>query len=403
MQLLNDHFYNMTGKFTNLFKGFFDSEKVAGLLLVICTIVSLLIANAGPGADYVHLIHTNINLSFLSVNLNYSLEHWVNDGLMAIFFLMVGLEVERELYIGELASFKKALLPLAAAVGGMAMPALIHFIFNGGTASQPGFAIPMATDIAFALGMLALAGNKVPTAVKVFLTALAIIDDIGVIVVIAIFYTKTVLFAYLIAALAIFGALLVLNRMRVTKLVFYLVPGIVMWYCFLQSGVHATIAGVLLAFAIPFHKNDEDNVSYHLQHALHKPVAFFIVPIFALVNTAIILPGNIVGSLTTANSLGIILGLVAGKVIGIFISPFFLVKAGLASIADGISWRHLAGIGLLGGIGFTMSMFISNLAFDNAELVTASKLSILVASTLAALGGILVFVLEKPARQVADI
>ncbi len=321
----------MTSKFTNLFKGFFDSEKVAGLLLVICAVVSLSIANSSLGADYVHFMHTKIDLSFSSVNLNYSLEHWVNDGLMAIFFLMVGLEVERELYIGELASFKKALLPIAAAVGGMVIPALIHFLLNKGTVSQSGFAIPMATDIAFALGMLALAGNKVPTAVKVFLTALAIIDDIGAIIVIALFYTKTVLFAYLIAALAIFGALLVLNRMRITSLFFYLVPGGIMWYCFLQSGVHATIAGVLLAFAIPFHDEDNENVSYHLQHALHKPVAFLIVPIFSLVNTAIVLPGNIIGSLTTSNSVGIIMGLVVGKLIGIFTFPFLLVELGLAS------------------------------------------------------------------------
>ena len=386
----------MSGKFTNIFKSFFDSEKVAGLLLVICTVVSLSITNSGIGADYIHLIHTKIDISFSSVNLNYSLEHWVNDGFMAIFFLMVGLEVERELYIGELASFKKALLPIAAALGGMLVPTFIHFLFNNGLVSQPGFAIPMATDIAFALGMLALAGNKVPTAVKIFLTALAIIDDIGAIIVIALFYTKTVLFSYLIAALAIFGALLVLNRMRVTNLFFYLVPGIIMWYCFLQSGVHATIAGVLLAFAIPFHKEDKENVSYRLQHALHKPVAFLIVPVFALVNTAIVLPVNIIDSLSTANSLGIMLGLVAGKLIGVFTFPYLLVKSGLASIPDGITWKYLAGTGLLAGIGFTMSMFISNLAFDNAELVTASKLSILIGSALAAIGGILIFIIGKP-------
>ncbi len=392
----------MANKFTDLFKSFFDSEKVAGLLLVICTIISLSIANSNFGAGYVHFIHTKIDLSFSAVNLNYSLEHWVNDGLMAIFFLMVGLEVERELYVGELASFKKALLPIAAAAGGMVIPALIHFLLNKGTVAQPGFAIPMATDIAFALGMLALAGNKVPTAVKIFLTALAIIDDIGAIIIIALFYTKTVLFTYLIAALVIFGALLVLNRMRITNLLFYIVPGIIMWYCFLQSGVHATIAGVLLAFAIPFHEEDNENVSYHLQHALHKPVAFLIVPIFALVNTAIILPGNIIGSLTTSNSLGIIMGLVVGKLIGIFTFPYLLVKSGLASMTENITWKHLAGIGLLAGIGFTMSMFISNLAFADAALVTTSKLSILIASTLAAIGGILIFITGKPAIEIVD-
>jgi NhaA family Na+:H+ antiporter len=385
----------MTGKFSNLFKGFFDSEKVAGLLLVICTIISVSIANSSFGDAYAHFMHTKIDLSFLSVKLNYGLEHWVNDGLMAIFFLMVGLEVERELYAGELASFKKALLPIAAAVGGMLLPALTHFMLNKGTAAQPGFAIPMATDIAFALGMLALAGNKVPTAVKVFLTALAIIDDIGAIIIIALFYTKTVLFSYLIAALAIFVVLLVLNRMRITKLLFYLLPGVVMWYCFLQSGVHATIAGVLLAFAIPFHENDKENVSFHLQHTLHKPVAFLIVPVFALVNTAIILPDNIAGSLLTANALGIILGLCLGKFLGITLFPYLLVKFRLASFGEGITGKNLIGIGLLGGIGFTMSMFISNLAFADIELVIASKLSILLASAMVALAGLIIFLTNK--------
>ncbi len=199
----------MTSKFSNLFKGFFDSEKVAGLLLVVCTVISLVIANSSFGEGYVHFMHQRMDLSFSAINLNYSIEHWVNDGLMAIFFLLVGLEVEREMYMGELASFKKAILPIAAAVGGMAIPALIHFMLNKGTVTQSGFAIPMATDIAFALGILALAGNKVPTAVKVFLTALAIIDDIGAIIIIALFYTKTVLFVYLIAALSIFAILLV--------------------------------------------------------------------------------------------------------------------------------------------------------------------------------------------------
>ena len=336
-----------------------------------------------------------VDLSFANLSLNYSVEHWVNDGLMAIFFLMVGLEVERELYVGELADFKKAILPFAAAVGGICVPALIHFILNKGTETQAGFAIPMATDIAFALGILALAGKKVPTAVKVFLTALAIIDDIGAILIIAFFYTKTVLFTYLLIAVGILSALIILNRLRVRRLFFYIIPGIVMWYCFLKSGVHATIAGVLLALVIPFHKDDAKNVSYHLQYFLHKPVAFVIVPIFALVNTAILIPSNIFGSLSSSNSLGIILGLTAGKLIGIFSIPFILVYAGLARMQEGITWKNLLGIGLLGGIGFTMSMFISNLAFTDADLVNNSKLSILIASTVAAITGLLIFISNK--------
>ena len=385
----------MAGKFSNLFKGFFESEKVAGLLLVICTVISLAIANSSFGGGYVDFMRKNVDLSFSNLSLNYSVEHWVNDGLMAIFFLMVGLEVERELYIGELADFKKAILPLAAAVGGICIPALIHFTLNNGTATQSGFAIPMATDIAFALGILALAGNKVPTSVKVFLTALAIIDDIGAILVIAFFYTKTVLFNYLLVAAGILLALFILNRLKVKKLIFYILPGIVLWYCFLKSGVHATIAGVLLAFVIPFHNNDDENVSYHLQHFLHKPVGFIIVPIFALVNTAILIPSNVISSLSSSNSLGIIIGLIFGKLIGIFSVPYFLVKIGIANLQQGLNWKNLAGIGFLGGIGFTMSMFISNLAFTDADIVTTSKLSILIASTIAAVTGLILFLTNK--------
>jgi Na+:H+ antiporter, NhaA family len=385
----------MIARFTDLFKGFFDSEKVAGLLLVICTVVSLLIANSSAGDGYIHFMHEKIDLSFAGLSLDYSVEHWINDGLMSIFFLMVGLEVERELYKGELADFKKAVLPLAAAVGGICIPALIHFLFNRGTETQAGFAIPMATDIAFALGILALAGNKVPVAVKVFLTALAIIDDIGAILVIAFFYTKTVLFTYLLVAAGILAVLYILGKLKVNNLIFYLLPGIVVWYCFLKSGVHATISGVLLAFVIPFHKDDDKNISYKLQHFLHKPVAFIIVPIFALVNTAIHLPSNVMKSLSSTNSMGIIVGLVAGKLSGIFSLPYLLVKMKWASLQDGLTWRSLAGIGCLGGIGFTMSMFISNLAFEEPDLISSSKLSILVASSISAITGLCIFLTGK--------
>ena len=382
-----------------MFKGFFDSEKVAGLILVFCTVISLLIANSSVGDNYIHLMHQKINLSFSFISLNYSVEHWVNDGLMAIFFLMVGLEVERELYVGELADFKKAILPFAGAVGGICVPALIHFMLNSGTATQPGFAIPMATDIAFALGILALAGNKVPVAVKVFLTALAIIDDIGAIIVIAFFYTKTVYFNYLLLSGGILAALFVLNRLRVKNLLFYIIPGIVMWYCLLKSGVHATIAGILLAFVIPFTNDGDKNVSYHLQHFLHKPVAFIIVPIFALVNTAILLPSNVAQSLSTSNSLGIIAGLAMGKLIGIFSVPYLLIKMGIAKLQQGLTWRNLIGIALLGGIGFTMSMFITNLAFTDPELINNSKLSILVASAIAAISGLTIFLTNKSSQR----
>jgi NhaA family Na+:H+ antiporter len=385
----------MARRFSNLFKGFFESEKVGGFILLFCTAVSLVIANSSFGDHYIHLLHTKINLSSFNLSLEYSLEEWVNDGLMTIFFLMVGLEVERELYVGELSNFKKAILPVIAAVGGMVVPSLIHFALNKGTVGQPGFAIPMATDIAFALGILSLAGKKVPIAVKVFLTALAIIDDVGAIIIIAFFYTKTVLFYYLFTALSIFTLLLVLNRLKVTGLVFYLIPGVLMWYCFLKSGVHATLSGVLLAFAIPFMNDDENNVSYHLQHFLHKPVAFFIVPIFALVNTAIILPPNIIESLTTRNSAGIILGLFVGKVAGVVLFPSLLVKLGIAEFQEGITRKSLIGLGFLAGIGFTMSMFITNLAFTDPVLVNTSKICILIGSILSAIVGFVILISNK--------
>jgi len=292
-----------TPALTKLFREFFDSEKAGGLILVGCTIVSILLTNTAAGEAWLHFWH--------------SLEHWVNDGLMAIFFLLVGLEIERELYIGELADFKKALLPLIAAIGGMLVPAAIHFFFNHGSPTQSGIGIPMATDIAFALGVLSLLGNKVPVSVKIFLTALAIIDDLGAIIVIAIFYTKTLSLTWLAFALGIFLVLLLLNRLKVNKLVFYIIPGILMWYCMLRSGIHATLSGVLLAFAIPFRKSHSSNPSETIQHALHKPVAFLILPIFALANTGILLSSGWTISLGSSNSLGILSGLVLGKPLGI--------------------------------------------------------------------------------------
>jgi len=382
----------MTNKFANLFKAFFDSEKVAGLFLLFCTIISLTIANSSVGTSYIHFMHTTIDISFGGVALDHSIEQWVNDGLMAIFFLMVGLEVKRELLVGELSTFSNAVMPVVAAIGGMVVPSLIHFAFNHGTPTQSGFAIPMATDIAFALGILSLAGDKAPIAVKVFLTALAIIDDIGAVLVIAFFYTSTISFLYLGAATGVFVLLLVFNRLGIKRLGWYILPGIVLWYCLLQSGVHATIAGVLLGFALPFSTKGR-NISYKLEHFLHKPVAFIIVPIFALVNTAIPLPGgNAVTELQNPNTLGIVAGLFIGKVTGIFLFPYLLTQTGKASLQTGISWRSLVGLGFLGGIGFTMSMFISNLAFADQQTVIMSKLSTLVASALSAITGLLFFI-----------
>jgi NhaA family Na+:H+ antiporter len=360
------------------FTRFFESEKSGAVFLILCTALSLAVANSSLGPAYLDFWH--IKVAGLSV------EHWVNDGLMAVFFLFVGLELERELYNGELSDLRKALLPIVAAIGGIVVPALIHFSLNGGTPTQPGSGIPMATDIAFALGVLALLGSRVPVSLKIFLTALAVMDDLGAIIVIAVFYTAGVSPAYLLAALAVFGSLVVLNRCRVMALTPYLIGGALMWYLMLRSGIHATIAGVLLAFAIPFsaRAEDEQSPSHRLEHLLHKPVAFLILPIFALANTGIVIGEGWMQELASANSAGIIGGLVLGKPLGITLLSFLAVAIGLCRLPGDLKWRHIAGAGMLGGIGFTMSIFIANLAFaDQAALINASKMAILAASLTA--------------------
>lgn len=368
---------------TNLFKAFWQSEKTGGLLLLLCTLISLWLANMAWGEEYVNFWHSKVDASFLGLKLAYSVEHWINDGLMTIFFLLVGLEIERELYKGELANFRNALLPIGAAIGGMLVPAALHYFFNEGELTRTGFGIPMATDIAFALGMMALLGKRVPFALTIFLTALAIIDDLGAIAVIAVFYNSGISWTYLGTALGIFAMLMAFNKTGIKNLVFYLVPGLVMWYCMLQSGVHATITGVLLAFAIPFSKTDATNPSYMLQHALHKPVAFFILPLFALANTGIILNNYWYYNLSSPNSIGIVTGLVLGKPLGILLLCWIFVKLRWARLPEGVSWAMLSGAGLLAGIGFTMSIFIANLAFTDAGFIQSSKVAILVASFLA--------------------
>ena len=366
-------------KATKLFTDFFNSEKAGGLVLIACTILSLTLANSNFGADYHHF--------WLTQFAGNSVEHWINDGLMTIFFLLIGLELEREIYQGELSKIKDALLPIFGALGGMFVPAGIFLLFNFGTITQSGAGIPMATDIAFALGILSLLGNRVPTSLKVFLTALAVIDDLGAIIIIAIFYTKTLLWTNLFIALGIFAVLLVFNRMKVRNLIPYLIGGIAMWYFMLHSGVHATITGVLLAFAIPFSNGDEKSTSYILQHFLHKPVAFIILPIFALANTAIVFNGNISQTLTENNSLGIALGLIVGKPLGIFLLTFLAVTFGICKLPTDLNWKAIFGVGLLAGIGFTMSIFVTLLAFDNDTIINNSKLVILISSLTAGLLG----------------
>jgi len=386
-------------KLSQTFKNFFDSEKSSGILLIICTAISLIITNSLLGANYLSLWQSYAG--------PLSVEHWINDGLMAIFFLLIGLELERELYIGELSDFKNALLPIVAALGGLATPALIHFIFNNGTPTQAGIGIPMATDIAFALGALALLGSRVPASLKVFLTALAVMDDLGAIIVIAIFYTAKLSLAYLLGALVMFGVLVALNRFRVMNLIPYLLGGALMWFLMLKSGVHATIAGVLLAFAIPFTGKEEDveSPSHKLEHLLHKPVAFVILPIFALANTGIVIGADWFQSLFSSNSLGIISGLTIGKPIGITLLSFIAVSVGICRLPLDLNWWHVFGAGLLGGIGFTMSIFITNLAFvGEANVINASKMAILLASLAAGIMGFLwLKLLGKPEESDDDM
>ena len=372
-------------RLSDTFNEFFDSEKSSGILLILCTVLSLLITNSTIGPAYLSVWQVYVG--------GLSLEHWINDALMAIFFLLIGLELERELYNGELAHVTNALLPIVAAIGGLVAPALIHFSLNVGTSTQAGVGIPMATDIAFALGVLAILGNRIPASLKVFVVAFAVIDDLGAIVIIAIFYTPQLSVWYLVGALGVWTLLFALNRLfRVMSLAPYFLGGALMWVLMLKSGVHATIAGVMLAFAIPFSLKDNDleSPSHKLEHLLHKPVAFIILPIFAVVNTGIVVGTDWMHHMTTSNSIGIIAGLILGKLLGVTLLCFVAVASGICRLPPDLTWRHISGAGILGGIGFTMSIFITNLAYaENMGTANASKMAILVASLIAGIMGFL--------------
>jgi len=368
-------------KLTRLFNDFFASEKAGGLILVIVTVLSLIVANTPWQTNYISFWQNDMG--------GHSLVYWINDGLMTVFFLLIGLELEREIYQGELSNIKNAALPIIAALGGMIVPAGIFLLFNFGSNSQAGAGIPMATDIAFAIGILSLLGNRVPASLKVFLIALAVIDDLGAIIVIAIFYTSSIIYLNLFIALGILLLLLALNRLKVNSVIPYLTGGVFMWYFMLNSGVHPTITGVLLAFVIPFGNGGKKTASYGIQHFLHKPVAFFILPLFAIANTCIPIGNNWFNGLVETNSLGIIAGLVIGKPLGIWLFSFIGVGLGLCALPADLKWKNIIGAGMLGGIGFTMSIFITLLAFDNKEMVNNSKIAILVASVMAGTLGLL--------------
>ncbi|MFN0257171.1 Na+/H+ antiporter NhaA [Pedobacter ureilyticus] len=367
-------------KITNTFKQFFNSEKTSGILLIFCVLVSLLIANSNLARSFEQLLNSNIGFRLGSTAISYSISAWINDGLMAIFFLLVGLEIKRELIGGELSSVQKASLPVLAALGGMLVPAGIYFAINHGTETASGWGIPMATDIAFALAIIAMLGKNVPASLKIFLAALAIADDLGAILVIAIFYTEQIHWQELFIAAAIVVALFAFNYFKVKSLWLYLIPGIFLWYFMHHSGIHATIAGVLLAFTIPIGKDQTSSPLEKLEHSLTKPVNFLIMPIFALANTNITFEKGMINGLTSPLALGIILGLFAGKTIGVSLFSFIAVKLKLAKLPTSANWKHVIGVGMLAGIGFTMSIFISMLSFSDNQHITTAKFAILCTS-----------------------
>ncbi|MGN6533259.1 MAG: Na+/H+ antiporter NhaA [Ginsengibacter sp.] len=376
-------------RLTKLFNDFFESEK-GGVLLIVCTVISLLLANSSVSDSYLNFWH----LKFAGL----STGNWINEGLMAIFFFLIGLELKREIFVGELSNIKNAMLPVFAAVGGMIIPAAIFAFFNYGTVTQSGAGIPMATDIAFAIGILSLLGNRVPASLKILLTAIAVIDDLGAIWVIAIFYTASLSLMNLFIVLVIFAILLLFNYLKINFLILYIVGGVAMWYFMLHSGVHSTLAGILLAFAIPFGKGEKTSLSYQLQDWLHKPVALIILPLFALANTAIVFGKGWDTGLAEPGSLGIFAGLIIGKPLGVFLFSFIAVATGICALPLGLKWKQVLGIGFLAGIGFTMSIFITLLAYSDEIIITESKISILLASLVSGILGYtwLHILLRKP-------
>lgn len=361
---------------TDYFKKFFQIAQSSGNLLIICVILSLMIANSSLGEGFQDVLNYKLG--------SYSISLWINDGLMTIFFLLVGLEIKREILEGELSSFKNATLPIFAALGGMLIPALIFYFFNQGSKYENGWGIPMATDIAFSLAIISMLGKRVPVSVKIFLTALAIVDDLGAIVVIAIFYTEKLETTYLLLSGLVMLVLMLLNFLKVKKHIFYLIPGVFLWYFMHHSGIHATIAGVLLAFTIPTNdSNTEISPLEKLEELLHTPVNYFIMPLFALANTNIKFHSGMVDGLFTNFGYGIILGLVLGKVIGINLFSFIAIKLKLSDLPNNSQWSQMLGAGLLAGIGFTMSIFIALLSYKgNTEIQDEAKFAILVASAI---------------------
>ena len=425
---------SMRWSLPRMFQSFVRAEAAGGILLLACAVAALIWANSPFSDAYFHLWEIPFSIGIGEAALSLDLHHWINDGLMAVFFFVVGLEIKREMLIGELSSARKAALPVMAAVGGMIAPALLYLIPNAGTAGASGWGIAMATDIAFSLGVLALLGSRVPLAVKVFLTALAIADDLGAVLVIAVFYTESIFWTGLLAGGLLFALLIVMNRSGIAHPAFYAVVGIGLWLALLSSGIHATIAGVLLATTIPARRRIDapayaDRIRAHLatfsagsregvselteeqldavhaveeasehvqtpllrlEHGLHPWVAFVIMPVFALANAGVAFTGDVASMFAHPVTIGVMLGLVLGKQLGVTLFAWLSVRLGLAVLPEGVTWRQIYGAAWLCGIGFTMSIFIAGLAFADPALLDFAKVGIFAASLISGLGGWLV-------------
>ncbi len=420
---------------------FLSTSASTGILLIAATVIAMILANTGLAPLYNQVLGTHLMLSLGFITLDESVLHWINDGLMAIFFLYVGLEIKREMLVGELSDIRAALLPMIAAVGGAVVPALIYLGFNAGGPGLRGWGVPMATDIAFALGVLALLGDRIPFGLKVFLTAVAIVDDLLAVLVIALFYTADLNTSALLAGLGVLALMMLANALGVRRILFYIALGLVVWVAFLKSGVHATIAGVLIAFTIPgrnridpasflarargllqqFEQSDlqptrmlTDEVQQStvialedaceqvqaplqkLEHSLHPWVSFLIMPVFALANAGISLADIRLSAESLPVILGVVLGLVLGKPVGLLLATMLLVRTRLSALPNGVTWPHMVGVGFLAGIGFTMSLFIAALAFPGGAQLTGAKLGIVLASIIAGTAGSLLL-LRAPA------
>ena len=386
----------MINYITTPFRWFFKLEAASGLMLLIAAVIALIISNSDLNETYFNILNTHLLIGTQNFGLDLSILHWINDVLMAVFFFVVTLEIKREFIQGELSKPKRALLPIIGAVGGMALPALIYVIINFDTGyTLRGWAIPSATDIAFSIGVLSLLGSRIPISLKVFLVALAIIDDLGAIIIIAFFYSTELQYTYLLLMLAAFLSLILLNKLNVKKFVPYFLVGLFLWYFTHESGIHSTISGVLLATTIPHRKHDKDySLLLKLEHILSPYVAFGIMPLFAFANAGVVLNDISINTILSPVPLGIVCGLFFGKQIGVFLFSFLAVKLKLAEMPTNSNWIKFYGVGILTGIGFTMSLFVGNLAFfDYSNNLDGVKIGVLIGSSLSAIVGYLLLLI----------